>query len=170
MRTDIFWGNDMEKLEELFIGNIVPRTERIYAGIREGSKTEDALAALDELMGMADSFGEFVRKNDLDPDIKTAMLKHTPHIAELEAKIRRFLEDAKTSAYSETYADQVRSYVSNLHLLMNNMQDLSREIDRHYEKKPHLMVLDIPSCTGCAGGTCSAGGDKGEEKKDSPSP
>ncbi len=156
----------MEKLEGLFIGNIVPRTERIYAGIREGSRTEDALAALDELKGMADYFGDYVRKNDLDPDIKAALLKHTPHIAELEPKIRRFLEDAKASAYSETYADQVRSYVSNLHLIMNNMQDLSREIDRHYEKKPHLMVFDIPPCTGCAGGTCSTGGDKVEEKED----
>ncbi len=156
----------MEKLEELFIGNIVPRTERIYAGIREGSKTEDALDALDELKGMADAFGDFVRTNDLDPDIKAALLKHTPHIEELEAKIRRFLEDATASAFSETYADQVRSYVSNLHLIMNNMQDLSREIDRHYEKKPHLMILDIPPCTGCAGGTCSTDGGESEEKRD----
>jgi hypothetical protein len=38
---------------------------------------------------------------------------------------------------------------------MNNLQDLSKEIDRHYEKKPHLMMLDIPPCTGCANGTCS---------------
>lgn len=158
----------MEKLEELFIGNIVPRTERIYAGIREGAKTDDALEALGELKVMADSFGTFVDTHETDPDIKRALLKHTPHIEELVMKIKRFLEDSKDGAASPLDEQQVRKNVSNLHLLMNNMQDLSKEIDRHYEKKPHLMMLDIPPCAGCAGGTCSTGEtDKKEAEKDS---
>ncbi|MCC7568965.1 MAG: hypothetical protein PHW58_07510 [Candidatus Methanofastidiosa archaeon] len=157
----------MESVEDLFRDAVIPRTERLYSGLRPGAGTKDALGALGELRALVDRFYAHVDSVG-DEELRKAAARHRAHLEELFLRIRRYLEDAAAGPYAQEYADEIRHGVSSLHLLLNNLHEIAREIDRHYVKRPHLMVLDIPPCSGCQGGTCpsSKGGtDEGADEQ-----
>lgn len=148
----------MDSVEGLFRDAVIPRTERLYSGLRPGTGTKDALGALAELRALVDRFYAHVDSVE-DEELRKAAARHRAHLEELFLRIRRYLEDATTGPYAQDNADEIRHCVSSLHLLLNNLHEIAREIDRHYVKRPHLMVLDIPPCSGCQGGTCPSSQD-----------
>ncbi len=141
----------MKKIEDIFTGKIIPNMENVYNGINNKSRQDDAIISLNEIELLIQSFKEEVRKEKVDPVLSKNALLQCSKAEGIFIKIRGYLQDYSKGDAPESYKPQIEKYVSSLHLILNGLKDIAREIDRKYVKKPDPNWLKGPgSCTGCS--------------------
>lgn len=148
------------RLQDHFEGTFSAEIEVLYRAVKKMGRADEGLDALTTIMAVIDGAKDAAEASGLDKILIDQFVVQYQKSRDMCLRLERYLKDLSNEDTSDQNKEMASQQVANLHLLVNSMHDISRELDRHYTRKPHLMFG--PESCGCK--SCSMKQKKEEEK------